>query len=220
MATPSLTKILEFTGELFKRFTGTQVKTEKKGRFTYVSWAAGWQALKEVFPLATYKFLLFTRQDKDGNFIESFVSADGQVSVNIWLTPDQERPHTAYLPVLNNMNKPIPFERMNAFDINNAMRRVLAKGISESSGIGLPLYYGEDLEQYDEDNVSVSFTVGDPKPESSALAEFYAAMAKEYPDPKKRKAAVAMIAKRVGKTPETLDTLSPAQQKLLLSMLP
>lgn len=216
-----LTKIADFTGKLFKKFTGTLVKTEKKGRFTYISWAAGWEALKEVFPLATYRFIMFTRQTKDGNYIDSFVSSDGQVAVDIWLTPDMERPHTAYLPVLNNMNKPIPMDRMNGFDINNAMRRCLAKGISEASGIGLPLYYGEDLEQFDEDTVSVTFAVGDkPNKASTPLDAFYAEMEKIYPDEEERKAAIAVIAKRVGKTPATLNKLSDSQQKLLISMIP
>ena len=48
------------------------------------------------------------------------------------------------LPVMDNFNKSIPFERVTSFDVNKAIMRCLVKCIA-LHGLGLAVYAGEDL---------------------------------------------------------------------------
>lgn len=103
--------------------------TEKKGKFTYLSWAFAVQELLKRYPDATWENL------------EPTVYPDGTMMVWCKITVDGVT-RTAYLPVLDHNNKPIT--NPNAFQVNTAMQRCLAKAIS-LMGLGLYIYAGEDL---------------------------------------------------------------------------
>ena len=60
---------------------------------------------------------------------------------------------TAQLPVMNYRNQAI--QNPNAYEVNTAMQRCLAKAIS-LHGIGLYIYAGEDLPTLDEHSTSKS----------------------------------------------------------------
>jgi len=102
--------------------------TEKKGRFTYLSWTWAVDQLLENDPSATWTF------GEPTYFAESLmvyctVTAFGKSM-------------TCQMPVINNQNKAIP--NPNAMDVNTAMQRCLVKTIA-LFGIGLYIYAGEDL---------------------------------------------------------------------------
>ena len=106
--------------------------TEKKGRFTYLSWTWAVDQLLENDPSATWTF------GEPTYFAESLmvyctVTAFGKSM-------------TCQMPVINNSNKAIP--NPNAMDVNTAMQRCLVKTIA-LFGIGLYIYAGEDLPQED-----------------------------------------------------------------------
>ena len=106
--------------------------TEKKGRFTYLSWTWAVDQLLENDPSATWTF------GEPTYFAESLmvyctVTAFGKSM-------------TCQMPVINNQNKAIP--NPNAMDVNTAMQRCLVKTIA-LFGIGLYIYAGEDLPQED-----------------------------------------------------------------------
>ena len=103
--------------------------TEKKGKFTYLSWAFAVQELLKRYPEATWETP------------EPTVYPDGTMMVWCKITVETVT-RTAYLPVLDHNNKPIP--NPNAFQVNTAMQRCLAKAIS-LMGLGLYIYAGEDL---------------------------------------------------------------------------
>jgi hypothetical protein len=102
--------------------------TEKKGKFTYLSWAWAVDQLLQADPMATWDYqppMAFG----DTLMVFCSVSAFGKTM-------------TAQLPVLNAQNKAIA--NPDAFAVNTAMQRCLAKAIA-LHGIGLYIYAGEDI---------------------------------------------------------------------------
>ena len=117
--------------------------TEKKGKFTYLSWAWAVRTLLEHFPEATW--IVHEYDDGLGNgftnqpYMQTPAGAFVQVTVNI----DSVK-RTQVHPVLDHMNKTVT--EPNAFQINNSIQRCLAKAIA-LHGLGLYIYAGEDLPQ-------------------------------------------------------------------------
>ena len=112
--------------------------TEKKGKFTYLSWAFAVQELLKRYPDATWENL------------EPTVYPDGTMMVWCKITVDGVT-RTGYLPVLDHNNRPIA--KPNAFQVNTAMQRCLAKAIS-LMGLGLYIYAGEDLPEINDYSVA------------------------------------------------------------------
>ena len=117
--------------------------TEKKGKFTYLSWAWAVRTLLEHFPEATW--IVHEYDDGLGNgftnqpYMQTPAGAFVQVTVNI----DSVK-RTQVHPVLDHINKTVT--EPNAFQINNSIQRCLAKAIA-LHGLGLYIYAGEDLPQ-------------------------------------------------------------------------
>lgn len=113
---------------------------EKKGNFTYLSWAFAVNELAKRHPKATWEIRRFPVSDGSnilvpylktelGYFVEASVVIDGV---------ERSQIH----PVLDNRNKPI--EKPTTFDINTSAQRALVKAIA-LHGLGLYIYAGEDL---------------------------------------------------------------------------
>lgn len=115
---------------------------EKKGRFSYLSWAWAVKKLREVDPKATWEVKRFDGapylKTDCGYFVEVEVTVQGLLLSQIH-------------PILNNQNKPIA--EPNSFDINTSIQRCLVKAIA-LHGLGLYIYAGEDLPEIQEDPVS------------------------------------------------------------------
>jgi hypothetical protein len=111
--------------------------TEKKGRFTYLSWAWAVDQLLQLDPMATWEY---KEPMKFGDTMMVFctVTAFGK---NM----------TAQLPVMNNQNKSMI--NPDSFAVNTAMQRCLAKAIA-LHGLGLYIYAGEDLPEDEEPKIS------------------------------------------------------------------
>jgi hypothetical protein len=102
--------------------------TEKKGKFTYLSWAWAVDQLLQADQMATWEYQS-PMQFGDTLMVFCSVTAFGKTM-------------TAQLPVLNAQNKAIA--NPDAFAVNTAMQRCLAKAIA-LHGIGLYIYAGEDI---------------------------------------------------------------------------
>lgn len=111
--------------------------TERKGKFTYLSWTWAVDQLLQEDPMATWSF------GEPIYFAESLMVF---CTVNA-----MGKSMTCQMPVLNHQNKAIP--NPNAMDVNTAMMRCLVKTIS-LFGIGLYIYAGEDLP--DEEPIDLS----------------------------------------------------------------
>lgn len=103
-------------------------KTERKGNLTYLSWAWAVDQLMRLDPSATWEYkepVYF----KETLMVFCSVTAFGKTM-------------TAQLPVMDHKNKAVP--NPDAFQVNTAMQRCLAKAIA-LHGLGLYIYAGEDL---------------------------------------------------------------------------
>lgn len=120
---------------IFKILNAIDVSShvEKKGQFTYLSWAWAVAELRKASPTATWEVIktdgLPFCKTECGYFVEVAVTVDG-------ITLSQIH------PVLDNQNKTIPVP--NAFQINTSIQRCLVKAIA-LHGLGLYIYAGEDL---------------------------------------------------------------------------
>ena len=110
--------------------------TEKRGKFTYLSWANAWKEFVKVHPTASYTVLKdsTTHQCWHGNAEQGYmvytsVTVDG-------LT------HEMWLPVMDFNNKAMMTP--TTFDVNKAVMRCLTKNLA-MFGLGLYIYAGEDL---------------------------------------------------------------------------
>jgi hypothetical protein len=103
--------------------------TEKKNGLTYLSWAWAVDQLLLADPKAHWFYPEYQRW--------------GNGSVMVFCTVvANDIARTAQLPVMDYRNKPIP--EPDAFAVNTAMQRCLAKAIA-LHGIGLYIYNGEDV---------------------------------------------------------------------------
>ena len=110
------------------RLINVNEHTERKGKFTYLSWTWAVDQLLQNDPSATWTF------GEPVYFAETLM---------VFCTVHAfGKSMTCQMPVLNNTNKAIA--NPDAFAVNTAMQRALVKTIS-LFGIGLYIYAGEDL---------------------------------------------------------------------------
>lgn len=130
---------------LFEKLTKINVndKTEKKGKFTYLSWAFAWAELKKVDEKATV-----TVYHDETNNKPYFGLGNAGVLVKVGVTV-QGTEHISYLPCMDFKNNAIPEDQVNAMDINKAIQRATVKAIG-LHGLGLYIYAREDLPEDEE----------------------------------------------------------------------
>jgi len=107
--------------------------TERKGKFTYLSWAWAVDTLLQHDESATW------------TYADPLTLPDGSMMVFCTVKAFGKE-MTAQLPVLDFKNQAI--KNPNTMQLNTAMQRCLAKAIA-IFGISLHLYYGEDLPPHD-----------------------------------------------------------------------
>ena len=114
---------------------------EKKGKFTYLSWAWAVDVLRRAEPEAVWEVVRFNGlpflKTEVGYFVEVSVTVKG-------ITLSQIH------PVIDSYNKPI--KTPDSFQINTSIQRALVKAIA-LHGIGLYIYAGEDLPEDGESDV-------------------------------------------------------------------
>ena len=108
---------------------------EKKGRFSYLSWAYAVRELKKRHPRATWMVHEYGEDDIP------YIKTECGFFVKVTVTVD-DVDMTQVHPVLDHQNKPLTAP--NAFQINTSIQRCLAKAIA-LHGLGIHLYAGEDL---------------------------------------------------------------------------
>lgn len=118
-------------------------KIEKKNGLSYLSWAFAVDELLQRDPSATwdYRFGIDPTTKEAVPYV--FI---GQTAMVFCTVKAFGVERTAQLPVMNHRNQPIPDP--DAFQVNTAMQRCLAKAIA-LHGLGLYIYAGEDLPEED-----------------------------------------------------------------------
>ena len=140
-------------------------KIEKKNGLSYLSWAWAVDQLLSHDANATWEY---PEPKKYGETLMVFctVHAFGKSM-------------TAQLPVMDFRNKAIP--NPDAFAVNTAMQRCLAKAIS-LHGIGLYIYAGEDLPEEDKNNVHTILDKPANEPPTPERLEYLKEVAAEIVD--------------------------------------
>jgi|TARA_R100001244_G_scaffold49862_1_gene43945 hypothetical protein len=125
--------------EIFKTLSEINVNnhTEKKGKFTYLSWAFAWAELKKKYPTATAKVY------HDENTNMPYFASKAGVIVKVGVIVD-DLEHINYLPAMDFRNAAILPEKVTMMDINKTIQRCTVKAIA-LHGLGLYIYAGEDL---------------------------------------------------------------------------
>lgn len=116
---------------------------EKKNGLTYLSWAWAWAEVLKIDPQATWEHLEFNAPDQQSDMLLHMEDGTCMVGVQVRIKDITRR---CLLPVMDHRNKAIPTP--NAFDVNKAQMRCLAKAIA-MHGLGLYIYAGEDLPEGD-----------------------------------------------------------------------
>lgn len=114
-------------------------RIEKKNNLSYLSWAFAVDELLVRDPSATWDYR-FGIDHETGQAVP-FIYI-GQTAMVFCTVKAFGVERTAQLPVMDHRNKPIPHP--DAFQVNTAMQRCLAKAIA-LHGLGLYIYSGEDI---------------------------------------------------------------------------
>ena len=122
---------------VFETLSKIKCKTEKKGRFDYVSWAEAWKNVKKAYPNANFK--VYETEKGFPAFVSDKIGGFVKVGVTI-----EELEHIEHFPILNNYNKSISKDIMTSFDINTSIKRALVKCLA-FHGLGLHVYDGEEF---------------------------------------------------------------------------
>jgi len=133
---------------------------EKKGKFSYVSWAWAWALVKQNYPDATFEKHVFS--DNQDNPLPFMRDTKGYTYVQTSVTIEGVTLTETY-PVTDNRNQAI--QHPNAFEVNTALQRCLVKTLA-FHGLGLSIYAGEDLPvmgEHDEELNNVLNQLGEAK---------------------------------------------------------
>ena len=109
-------------------------KIERKGKFSYVSWASAWAELQKVCPEVLYEIVKFNdlpyKQNEKGECIVFTKMTINSITHEMWL------------PVMDFKNQ--ASKNPSMMDINKTIMRCLVKNMA-MFGLGLKVYEGEDL---------------------------------------------------------------------------
>jgi hypothetical protein len=153
--------------------------TEKKGKFTYLSWTWAVDQLLQNDPTATWTF-------GDPVYFNETVMVFCTITA-------MGKTMTCQMPVINNVNKAI--KNPDAMEVNTAMMRCLTKCIS-LFGIGLYIYAGEDLpEEEAVDLIGLATNWAATISNAVDIEDLKVIYTDAYNAVKKDKAAVEMIAR-------------------------
>ena len=133
-------------------------QTKSKNGSTYLPWASCWAIVMEHFPESTYKThtqkITVTTENKIYDIERPWFS-DGtgwvEVEVEIVQRSDTDpndvcyKRHTETYPIMDYRNQAIAEENITTTDVNKATKRALVKAVATCTGLGLHLFYGEDL---------------------------------------------------------------------------
>lgn len=132
---------MEKKKNIFKELSSISIKdkTDKKGKFDYISWATAWSMVKTQYPDA--QRIVYESEHTGLNFFTDGKTAYVKVGITIG-----EMEHIDYLPVMDYRNNSIALDKVTSMDVNTAIQRSTAKAIA-MHGLGLSLWIGEDTAQ-------------------------------------------------------------------------
>tara|TARA_R110002020_G_scaffold83781_2_gene208079 strand:+ start:2667 stop:3275 length:609 start_codon:yes stop_codon:yes gene_type:complete len=153
---------MEKKKNIFKELSSISIKgkTDKKGKFDYLSWASAWSMIKNEHPSAQRK--VYESEHTGLNFFSDGKTAYVKVGITI-----NDMEHIDYLPVMDYRNNSIAIDKVTSMDVNTAIQRSTAKAIA-MHGLGLSLWIGEDTILTTSPSQAVS---KNPVPKTKTLVE-------------------------------------------------
>ncbi len=127
------------TKSTFKELTSINVKgkVEQKGKFSYLSWAYAWAMVKDKYTDSNRT--VYEHEATGLNYFSDGATAYVKVGVTV-----NGVEHIDYLPIMDNMNRSVPQDKITSFMVNKTIQRSTVKAIA-MHGLGLSLWAGEDL---------------------------------------------------------------------------
>ena len=126
---------------------------KQKGAYDYLSWTHAVDFLKKEYPKAQIEVMT---SDEGHPFFKTEVGFFVQVKVTVDGLACAE-----WLPVLDNRNKVL--KQPDAYQVNTSIKRCMTKAIA-LHGLGINVYAGEDLRQYDVEDPEDSPSATNGKP--------------------------------------------------------
>jgi len=130
------------------------VETKHAGKFNadYLSWAVAWDKLKKNFPYASYKIKEYHIAINGNNLTLPYMvlpNQTGLVRIDLVVVDNvgDEHTHTEILAIRDNRMQAVTDP--DACQIENTIRRCVAKGVSMMTGFGIELWFGEDIKDLD-----------------------------------------------------------------------
>ena len=153
---------MEKKNNIFKELSSVSIKgkTDKKGKFDYLSWATAWSLIKSEYPDAQRN--VYESEHTGLNFFTDGKTAYVKVGITI-----NGMEHIDYLPVMDYRNNSIAIDKVTSMDVNTAIQRSTAKAIA-MHGLGLSLWIGEDTLEVVKQPQAVS---KNPVPKTKKLVE-------------------------------------------------
>ena len=131
---------MELKNEVFKTLAKHKIDPahiDKKGKFSYISWARSFQYLLDVFPTAEIK----THTDEAGR--PWFDWGESGAMVHVEVVVEGVSRHLWH-PIMDNRNFAV--KNPDVRKVNDSLMRAYSKCIS-MHGLGLYIYQGEDVPQ-------------------------------------------------------------------------
>lgn len=139
---------------------------EKKNGLSYLSWAFAVDQLLQRDPSATWEYRFGVDPTTKEQVPYVYIGQTAMVFCTVRAFGVER---TAQLPVMNHRNQPIPDP--DAFQVNTAMQRCLAKAIA-LHGLGLYIYAGEDVpEEVKPERPEPKLTAEELKKAQEAIAD-------------------------------------------------
>lgn len=131
-----------YTKKDYLRMKKIGMDEEKIGNMglKYVSWAKAWDKLKEEYPNAK-----LTIHQNDNGMPYFHDQSGGVVKVSLEI---KSVSHTVFLPIMDSKHNAKSVGDITARDITDSIQRAMVKAIA-MHGMGLYVYKGEDLKQYE-----------------------------------------------------------------------
>ena len=148
----------------FKKLSAINTKKmqQKKGNYTYLSWAIAWTLLKESYPDAQRK--VYESSQTELPYFTDGKTASVKVGVIV-----NGIEHIDYLPVKDYANNSVPLAKMTSMQVNTTIQRATAKAIA-MHGLGLSMWINEDIEYlFNEVNTEIKKEVINPKADKFVL---------------------------------------------------
>ena len=126
---------------------------EKKGKYDYLSWAVAVDFANKCFQYVEYKIHNYTMTTSNGSTLTVpymlLPNSTALVKVTLKLTDfdGDVREHEECLAIRDQRNQAVV--NPDSAQVENTIRRCLAKAISMLTGFGIELWFGEDIKDLD-----------------------------------------------------------------------